>query len=321
VPVTVYVTRRLFHALLVVVGVTIIIFLLEHLLPGTLAKGILGPHASAPQIALFKRQNGLDKPLVSQYLLYLGHLVHGNLGRSFHLNESVDTVLAQDLPKDIVLVGPAFALSVLLAIPIGLLQATRRGKATDNALTVALFTFYATPSFAFGVLLLEIFAERLKWLPAEAPQSTTVGGVLSDPLGLVLPVITLTLFGIPLFSRYMRSSAIDILAQDFVRTARAKGSPGHLVVSRHVLRNALLSVVTLVGMTLPGIFTAGLVVEYLFNYPGTGLAYYNAAVDHDYALELGITLVIAVAVVLGNLLADLALMCLDPRIRLVGNDQ
>ncbi len=313
---TAYLVRRLLHALVVVVGVTIITFLLEHLLPGTLARGILGPHSSTAQVAEFNRQNGLDHPLVVQYLIYVDHLVHGNLGRSFRLNESVDTVLAQDVPKDLVLVGPAFALSVLLAIPIGVLQATRRSKATDHVLTVLLFGFYATPSFAVGVLLLELFADKLNWLPAEAPQSTTVGGVLADPAGLVLPILTLTLLGIPLFSRYMRSSAIDTLAQDFVRTARAKGLPQRLVLLRHVLRNALLSVTTLVGMTLPGIFTAGLVVEYLFNYPGTGLAYYDAATGHDYALELGITLVVAVAVVAGNLMADLAYVGLDPRIRL-----
>ncbi len=151
--------------------------------------------------------------------------------------------------------------------------------------------------------------------PPEAPQAATAAGVLAQPHALVLPVITLALVNVALFSRYMRSAAIDTLAQDYVRVARAKGLPGRVVLARHVLRNSLVPVVTLLGLSVPGVLTTGLVVEYVFNFPGLGLTYFNAAVNADYPVELGITVIVGVATVLGSLLADLAYAVLDPRVR------
>ena len=155
----------------------------------------------------------------------------------------------------------------------------------------------------------------MRAFPAEAPQAATVGGMLADPRALVLPVLTLTLVNVALFSRYMRAAAIATLAEDYIGVARAKGLPARLVLSRHVLRNSLISVTTLVGLSFPAVLTSGLVVEYVFNVPGVGLTYYTAAVNADYPVELGITVLVGVVTVLGNLLADLAYAILDPRVR------
>ena len=171
------------------------------------------------------------------------------------------------------------------------------------------------PSYALGLILIGLFAITIKALPPEAPQGTTIGSMLAHPSGLVLPVATLTLVTFALFSRYMRSSAIENLAQDYIRTARAKGLPENKVLQRHLLRNSLIPVATLVGLSLPAVLTAGLVLEYLFNFQGLGLEYFNAATTDDFPVMLGITVLIGFATALGNLLADIAYAVLDPRVR------
>jgi len=191
----------------------------------------------------------------------------------------------------------------------------QRNKLTDYAATGVSFLLYSMPSYLLGLLLISVFAINLRVLPAEAPQAPTVAGMLSDPAGLVLPIATLTLVTCALFSRYMRSSAIESLAQDYIRTARAKGLGQAAILSRHLLRNSLIPVVTLVGVSLPGILTFGLIVEELFNFPGVGLAYFNAAVNGDYPVVFGVTVLVALATVLGNLFADIAYAILDPRVR------
>jgi peptide/nickel transport system permease protein len=206
-------------------------------------------------------------------------------------------------------------LALAIAIPVGVLQAVRRNKLTDYAATGISFALYSMPSYLLGLLLIAAFAVNLRLLPAEAPQQASIGGVLADPAGLVLPIATLTLVNFALFSRYMRSAAIDSLAQDYIRTARATGLRQSAVVYRHVLRNSLIPVVTLVGISLPGVLTAGLIVEQLFNFPGVGLAYFDAAENGDYPVVFGVTVLVALATVIGNLLADLAYVVLDPRVR------
>lgn len=310
-----FAVARLGQAVVVVLFVTFIVFSLQHLLPGNEARAILGLHATVAQIRVFERQNGLDRPLPVQYLDYLWRILHGNLGRSYKLNESVDSLLSNDIPNDLVVVVPAIVLSLLVAIPLGLYQAVQRNKLFDYVTTATAFVLYSLPSFWLGLLLVAWFAVDLKWLPAEAPQASSVGGVISDPLGLVLPVLTLTLVNLALFSRYMRASVLEVLLQDYIRTAKAKGLPSRTIYLRHVLRNSLVSTVTLLGLSLPYIFTAGLIVEQIFNLQGTGLAFYTAVGNQDYPVELGIILVIGFSTVLGNALADIGYAMLDPRVR------
>ena len=310
-----YILRRMGQAVIVLLGVTILVFILQHLLPGSIARAIIGPRASAAQLAAFNREYGLDRALPVQYFSFLNQVVHGNLGYSFKQNTSVDAIVIHDLPNDIILVGTSLVLALLIAIPLGIAQAVRRNKLTDYTATGVSFLLYSMPSYLLGLLLISVFAVNLRLLPAEAPQEPTITGVLSDPAGLVLPIATLTLVTCALFSRYMRSSAIESLAQDYIRTARAKGLGQFAILSRHLLRNSLIPVVTLVGISLPGILTSGLIIEELFNFPGVGLAYFNAAVNGDYPVVFGVTVLVALATVAGNLFADVAYAILDPRVR------
>jgi peptide/nickel transport system permease protein len=295
--------------------VTVVVFILRHLLPGSIARAIIGVRATPLQVATFNRENGLNRSLPLQYVTFLNQLLHGNLGYSFKQNMSVDAIVVHDLPNDLLLVGVSLVLALLIAIPVGILQAVRRNKALDYAATGISFILYSMPAYLVGLLLIAFFAVNLRVLPAEAPQQPTIGGVLSDPAGLVLPIATLTLITVALFSRYMRSSAIDSLAQDYIRTARAKGLRQTSILYRHLLRNSLIPVATLVGISMPGILTFGLIVEQLFNFPGIGLAYFNAAVNGDYPVVFGVTVLVAAATVLGNLIADIAYALLDPRVR------
>jgi len=312
-----YTLRRLGQAVIVLLGLTVLVFLLEHIIPGSLARAILGPRASPGAIAAFDQVNGLDRPVISQYLTFLSRVVHGNLGYSYRLNQSVDSLVVHELPNDLVLVGIALCLALAIAIPLGVAQAVRRNRALDHVATGAAFLLYSMPSYWLGLLLIAGLAIGVHVFPPEAPQAASPAGVLADPRALVLPVITLTLVNVALFSRYTRSAAIDTLAQEYVRVARSKGLPSRVVLTRHVLRNSLVPVVTLLGLSVPAVLTTGLVVEYVFNFPGLGLTYFNAAVNADYPVELGITVVVGIATVLGSLLADLAYAVLDPRVRYV----
>jgi peptide/nickel transport system permease protein len=245
-------------------------------------------------------------------------LLHGNLGYSYHLDKSVDLILRQSLGKDILLGGISLFLATVIAVPIGIAQAVKRNGLLDYAGTTSSFVLYAVPQYLLAAILVIIFAEHqhLVSIPAEVHQNAqTVSGMIHHPTNLVLPVATLTLSIYALFSRYMRSSAIDALAQDYMRTARAKGLPERLVLRRHLLRNSLIAVVTLIGLSIPGILTAGLIVEQVFNYPGVGYLYYLSAISSDFSEMLGITVLVAMVTVVGNLVADIGYAVLDPRIR------
>jgi peptide/nickel transport system permease protein len=205
--------------------------------------------------------------------------------------------------------------SVALAVPIGQTQAVRRNSLFDYSATFLGFVFYSTPIFFLSLMLVLVFSLNLGWFPAQAPQASTVAGIVADPAGLVLPVTSLVLLDIALFSRYMRSATLDNIVQDYVRTAMAKGASTRRVVYRHILRNSLIPMVTIIGLSLPILIAGSLVIEQVFNYPGMGLLFYQEAVTQDYPVLLGITLVVGVATVLGNLLADIGYAVLDPRVR------
>ncbi|MEE4420122.1 ABC transporter permease [Streptomyces bugieae] len=312
-----FLAKRLAQALVVLLLVSVIVFVLLHLLPGGPARAILGVQATPQAVAHFNHQQGYDRSLPQQYLMYLGRLLTGDLGESYKLNQSVGSLLAERLPRTALLAGLSLALAAVLAVPLGILQAVRRGRAADHVLTGLAFLAYATPVFFLGLVLVLVFSQQLPLLPAEAPQADTVGGILAEPAGLVLPVVTTALGIVAAFSRYLRSAVLDNLGEDYVRTARAKGQSGTRVLVRHVLRNALLPLVTLLGLYLPTLFSGTLVVESMFNYPGMGLLFWNAAQGSDFPVLLGVTLVVGVATVLGSLLADVAYAVLDPRIRSV----
>jgi peptide/nickel transport system permease protein len=242
-------------------------------------------------------------------------LLHGNLGFSYKLNVSVSTLIAQDLPKTIVLVLLGTIVSLIFGIPLGVYQAVHRNSAADYVLTGISFLGYSTPTFFLGLILVDWFAVDSHVFPAFAPQSSSVLSILGDPRALVLPVVTYAFLLYALWSRYMRSSVLDNLVQDYVRTARAKGASERRVVWTHVFRNSLVSIVTLLGLSIPSLVGGAILIEVVFNYSGMGLAFYQAALDNDFETLLGFTVLATVATVVGNLLADIGYAVLDPRVR------
>jgi peptide/nickel transport system permease protein len=310
-----YIIRRLVQSVIVLFGVTIIVFIILHLLPGGPARALLGPRATGLQVHEFIVQNGYNKPVWIQYGTYIGHLLQGKLGYSIHYNQTVNSLLAQYLPKSVLLVGLSYLVSVIIAIPLGILQAVRRNQPVDYTLTGASFVGYSMPVFWLGILLILVFAVDLHVLPPEGPQGSTVQAVLGQPLGLILPVATLSIVTVAQFSRFMRSAAIDNLVQDYIRTARANGLSARAVLFRHLLRNCLIPIITLIGLSLPATLSGAVITESVFNYPGMGLLLWTAATVRDYPVLLGFTVVVGAATVAGSLLADVLYAVADPRVR------
>jgi peptide/nickel transport system permease protein len=311
---TAFLVRRIGQAIAVVFIVVLLVFVLAHLLPGG-PRAMLGLEANPVVVKQFYAENGYNDPIPEQFVKYLWRLAHGNLGFSYHYNAGVGTLLVQTLPRSALLVGISYALGLLIAMPVGVLQAVRRGKPVDHALTAGALVIYSMPAFWLGLLMIIVFAIDLNWLPAEAPQGQTLGAIVSQPDALVLPVCTLAAGTIVVFSRFMRSSMLEALVQEYIRTARGKGVSERRVIWRHALRNAILPTITLIGLSLPYVLSGAIVTEQLFNYPGMGLLFWNAAVVHDYPVLLGFTIVVAVAAVTGSLLADVLYGLADPRLR------
>jgi peptide/nickel transport system permease protein len=310
-----FLIRRVLQALLVLFLVSVFTLALVHLFPGGPIRSLLGPRATPDQVAHYNQLYGFDQPFYVQYFKWVGQVLHGNLGFSTKLNQSVTSLIAQDLPKTIVLVALGTVVSLLFGIPLGLYQAVKRYTTGDYVLTGISFLGYATPTFFVGLLLIEWFAINTHLFPPFAPQGTTVAQILSQPKALVLPVAAYSFVLYALWSRYMRSSVMDNLVQDYVRTARAKGASERRVLWGHVFRNSLMSIITLLGLSLPTLVAGAIFIEVVFNYPGMGLAFYSAALNVDYQVLLGFTLVATLATITGNILADVGYAVLDPRVR------
>jgi peptide/nickel transport system permease protein len=312
--VSAFVARRILQSLAVLLVVTVVVFILIHLLPGGPARAQLGVTATPQAIAAFNRQQGYNLPLPDQYWRWLNQLLHGNLGFSQSQNQSVASLLANRLPKTAVLAGVSVAIALAIAVPLGIVQAVRARSLVDHAATVVTFVLYSTPTYWLGLILVLAFAVSRHWFPAVAPQGS-FSSVLEDPRAMVLPVTTIAVVSVAFYSRYVRSAALDCLGQDYIRTARARGASTGWIVRHHVLRNALAPVATLLGISLPFVVSGTLIVEVVFNYPGMGLLFWNAAQTQDFAVLLGVVLVIGVATVAGSLIADVGYAMLDPRVR------
>jgi len=311
-----YFLRRIGQAIIVILGVTLLIFLVSHVIPGGPAKAAIGQRATPFQIAQFNRINGYDLPIYDQFYQYVrGLVLHLNLGYSYKNNQSVLSLITERLPKTLVLVGISTVFAVLISIPLGVLQVIRRNKPIDYVLTGLSFIFYAMPPFLLGTLLILYFSIDFHLFSTEAPQGSSVGAILSNPRSLVLPVLTLSAITIASFSRYMRSSMMEAMTEDYIRTARAKGAGGRRVMFRHALRNALIPIITLLGLSLPNIVSGALITETVFNFPGMGLLTVNAALNNDIPLLLGTTFIATLATVAGSLIADMLYAVVDPRVR------
>lgn len=312
-----YLFWRVLQAVVVIFVVTLVVFFLLHQIPGGPARGILGLQATDDQVKAFEQAQGLDRSLPEQYLHYIGRLLAGDLGESYQLNQRVGDLISARLPKTLVLTVLSTVVALLVAIPLGVWQAVRRNRPADYVLSAITLLMYSTPVFLVGFILLIVFALNAGLFPVQAPQSDTLGGLFADFDALVLPVLAGGVGVVAIFSRYLRSSVVDNLEEDYVRTARAKGASEARILRRHVLKNSLTSVIAMLGYYLPVLFGGALVIEKLFNFPGMGLLFWNAAQTSDFPILLGVVLVISVATVVGSLLADVAQALIDPRTRRV----
>ncbi len=302
-----YIARRLGQAVFILIGITLVTYVLVYLIPADPVRQIAGRSATPETVENIRRQLGLDLPLWQQYLRYLGNLLQGDLGRSYIQKTEVSTLIASRLPATLLLMVGAIVLELLIGLSAGIYAASRRGRPADRAIMVASFAAVSAPQFVIGILLLYVFAVQLGWFP--------IGGY-GTLRHLVLPALTLGLLGGGWYARMMRSAMIDVLRQDYIITARAKGAGNFRILFVHALRNAALPVVAMVGLDI-GIFMSGaVVVESVYGWPGIGQLAWQAIQRVDIPIIVGVTIVAAVAIVFGNLLADLVAPFIDPRIKL-----
>ncbi|MFS8569920.1 MAG: ABC transporter permease [Thermaerobacter sp.] len=309
--------RRLLLAIPILLLVSIMSFLLIHLIPGDPALVILGPEAPPDAVEAMRRRLGLDRPLPVQYAAWLGNVLRGDLGNSLVNNMPVTKILMDRLPATVHLTVGAFLVAVLVAVPVGVVSAVRRASLPDYLGTLFALTGLSVPNFWLGILLILYFSVRLGWLPA--------GGFVplwEDPgrslLLLLLPVLTTGLRESAVVTRQVRSSMLEVLHADYVRTARAKGLNERVVIYRHALRNALIPVVTVSGLQVAGLMGGLIITETIFAIPGVGRVILDAILTRDFVTLQGAVLVAAVSVVLVNILVDILYALLDPRIRLDG---
>jgi peptide/nickel transport system permease protein len=317
--VTGYLIRRIIIAAIVSVGIAAVSFLLLHLLAASPVHAVLGARATPSAIKAWNKAHGYDRPLIVQFFSYLGELVQFKFGYSYKEGQSVARLFTENAGRSAYLSGVGLVLSILIAIPLGIAQAVKRNSVGDYGATTLTFVLYSMPAFFLGLILIQIFALDLKVLPASVnDEVTTTWGAITHPAELLLPVVTLAAINVASFSRYMRSSALDSLAQDYIRLARAKGLSQRLVLSRHLLRNSCLPMITLIGLSIPALVAGNLLIETLFNYPGLGLLFFKALEGEDYPVLLAYTVFVGVLTVIGNLIADVAITVADPRVRLNG---
>jgi peptide/nickel transport system permease protein len=311
-----YLIRRFITSVIILLGVSIFIFFLLHTIYPSPAIDVLGQKASPLALAQWNKSHGFDDPFIVQFFRYLNDLIHGNLGYSYKLNQSVAQLFGERWARSAFLSGASLVLAVLIAIPLGIYQAVRRNTIGDNVATTLSFVTYAMPDFFLYLIVIQVFALTFPIFSFEASQSQNIFRIITDWRGMTLPILAITALIVAGFSRYMRSTSMDTLAQDYIKAARAKGLPERLVLFRHLVRNASLPMVTLIGLSIPALLAGNLVAENVFNYPGLGLLFFNALGLADYQVLLAYTLIGAALTIAGNLLADIALTVADPRIRL-----
>ena len=301
-----YVARRVLVAIPTVFGVATVIFLLVRLLPGDPARTIAGVLASQADVERIRHQFGLDQPLYVQYVTYIVHLLTGDLGISTRTGSPVREEILTRLPYTMELAAISTVISILLGVTLGVIAATRRGRPLDLAISAVAVFGLSMPVYWLGLMLIILFSIQLHVFPAAGAQ---------DPLGFVLPSITLALFSLALVARQSRSAMLEVLGQDYVRTARAKGAPMRTVLVKHALRNALLPVVTVIGLQFGALIGGAVLTETVFSWPGVGRLLVDSIFSRDYPVVQGVVLMLAVAFIFVNLLVDLLYAYVDPRIR------
>lgn len=318
-----FIVRRLLQMIPLLIGISILVFLLIRLAPGDPTMVYIDPNKPPPSAADLERlreQLGLNDPLPIQYLHWMENLLQGDLGFSLSGRRPVLTEISERLPNTLLLGFAALLITAVVSIPIGILSAVARYSFLDYLVTLLSFLGLSIPGFVIALFLIQVFAVQLGWLP-----TTGMRNVREDYEGwratvdvlehLILPTIALSLASVARWARYQRSSLLDVLSQDYIRTARAKGLRERIVLGQHALRNALLPMITLVGLSIPMLVSGAFIIEYVFGWPGMGRLAVNAALRRDYPVIMGVTMISAIFIVLGNFLADIAYHWVDPRIR------
>ncbi len=311
-----YITRRILQGGVLLLLVSLVSYGIMNLAPGgPLAVYLHNPQVTPDKIDLLRHQLGLDRPWYARYLAWLGGLVQGHWGYSYYTGRPVLQMIGERLPATVLLMFSAFALALALSFPLGIFAATHKYSWGDTLLSLGSFFAWAMPTFWFGLMLQLVLAVRFHLLPVAGMHEigdTSVPDLLRH---LAMPAMVLGLGSIASWSRYLRSSMLEVLGQDYVRTARAKGLPSRRVLNRHILRNSLIPIVTLMGLDLPALFSGAVITESIFGWPGMGRLFLSALDNRDYPLQMAGLMISAALLMAGNLLADLAYAALDPRIR------
>jgi peptide/nickel transport system permease protein len=296
-----YFIQRIVQLVPLLIGISLISFFVMHLAPGDPTALFIDPNVKPEELARVRANWGLDQPVYIQYFLWLKNALLLDFGRSYTTGYPVIKEIGERLPITLLLMIPSFLITLLITIPVGVISAVKKDSWFDNLFTFLSFTGMAIPTFWLGLMLMLLFSVKLHWLPA-------VGNI-------ILPLITMTIGSLAGMTRYQRAAMLEVLNQDFIRTARAKGLPERVVIFKHALRNALIPIVTLLGLSLPDLFGGAFIIETIFAWPGMGRLGVQSIFQRNYPLIMGIVMFSALLIVLGNLLADVCYALVDPRIR------
>jgi peptide/nickel transport system permease protein len=296
-----YVLRRLIQLIPLLIGITLITFFVMHLAPGDPTSLFTDPNVKPEELARIRMNWGLDKPVAVQYLMWLKNAAVLNFGYSYISGRPVVEEIFERLPATLLLTGLSFLLILLISIPVGVISAVKKGSVFDNLFTIISFIFMSMPSFWLSLIFMMVFSLKMGWVP---------------PFGnLVLPCAVMVISGLAGITRYQRASMLEVLGQEYIKVARAKGLPENVVIFKHALRNSLIPIVTLLGLSLPDLFGGAFIIETIFAWPGMGRLGVSAVFSRNYPVIMGITLFTALLIVLCNLLADIGYAVVDPRIR------
>lgn len=312
-----YILKRLLIAIPVLIGITIFDFLLMNLAPGSPLDMMRNPMVSDAALNIKAEALGLNQPIYVQYFDWMKELLHGNLGYSVITYQPVSNLISSHIGPTLLLMGVSLIIGLLIAVPIGVLSATKQYTKADYIAVSASFLGISIPSFFLSLVLIYVFTIKLKWLPSSGMVTLGGDGGFVDILRhMILPVLVLSIAVAGRNIRYVRSSMLEILEQDYLRTARAKGLKNFFIVNKHAMRNALIPIVTVIGMEIPVVFGGAVVIEQIFSWPGIGLLTMSSIMSRDYPTIMGLNLVAAIIVLVANLLTDIAYSLVDPRIKL-----
>jgi len=316
-----FIVRRLIQIIPLLLGISLISFFVMHLAPGDPTALFIDPSVPPEELARVRANWGLDQPIIVQYFVWLKNVLRGDFGVAYIINRPVLNIIMERLPATLLLMISSMFLTLLITIPMGVISAIKKGTWIDNLFTILAFLGMSIPSFWLGLMLMLLFSIHLRWLPAVG----MFDPLLKDPgiflrtwdvfRHMLLPLITMTILSLAGLSRYQRAAMLEVLREDFIRTARAKGLPERVVIFKHALRNALIPIVTILGLSLPGLFGGAFIIETVFAWPGMGRLGVMAVFQRNYPLIMGVVMFSAILIIFGNLLADLGYALVDPRIR------